>query len=54
MDNANLFGDGEKKNRTVDFFILDRDDLNKFIWGFAIFSPRLVFDISELIYPTKD
>ena len=54
---ASWFGD--ENGRTVDFFILDREDdtdgcLKKFIWGFAIFSPRLVVDISELIYPTKD
>ena len=58
VDNAHLLGEGEKKNRTVDFFILDYEQDNKqfykFIWGFAIFSPRLVVDISELIYPTKD
>ena len=54
VDNAHLLGEGEKKNRTVDFFILDHDDLNKFIWFFTVFSPRLVVDISELIYPTKD
>ena len=58
LDGRPLFGVGKIKDGTVDFFILDSEDggahVNKFIFSFALFSPRLVLDISELIYPTKD
>ncbi|MBQ2350037.1 MAG: hypothetical protein II393_02055 [Cytophagales bacterium] len=55
---CSLLGEGGKNERTVDFFILDSegnaDYLKKLILFFTVFSPRLVVDISELIYPTKD